>query len=155
MQPKSLTRYPPERIQKMRSGGYYTKKCKLHRESPAIQPHSGRLPTENIYYNNEALETILFSGAIFYVKVVTMIERLSNGRHLNGNIKFHNTEEQINQILLSLYQQLGESGHNLLEQLSEAYARQYDVVFAEGFYSAAELIADLLRIRYSRSETDE
>ncbi len=84
-----------------------------------------------------------------------MTERLINGRYLNDNIKFRSTEEQINQILLSLYQQLGESGHSLLEQLSEAYAHQYDVVFVEGFYSAAELVGDLLRIRYSHFETGE
>lgn len=84
-----------------------------------------------------------------------MIERLSNHGYLNGNIRFRETEGQINQILLLLHQQLGEAGRGLLEQLSEAYACQYDIVFVEGFYSAAELAADLLRIRCSRSETDE
>ncbi len=84
-----------------------------------------------------------------------MIERLSCDDYLNDNIKFNTTEGQINQLLLALHQQLGESGRDLLEQLSETYARQYDTVFAEGFYSAAELAEDLLRIRHFRSETDE
>ncbi len=84
-----------------------------------------------------------------------MIERLSNGKYLNSNINFQTTEVEINKILLSLHRQLGETGRDLLEQLSEAYARQYDTIFAEGFYSAAELVVDLLRIRCSRSETDE
>ena len=84
-----------------------------------------------------------------------MIERFSNSRYLHGNVEFHRTEKQINQLLHSLYQQLGESGRVILEQLSEAYAHQYDTVFAEGFYFAAELTADLLQIKYSRCETDE
>lgn len=84
-----------------------------------------------------------------------MIERLSNSRYLHGNVEFHRTEKQINQLLHSLHQQLGESGRVILEQLSEAYTHQYDAVFADGFYSAAELAEDLLQIRYSRYEIDE
>ena len=84
-----------------------------------------------------------------------MIERLSNSTYLDCNAEFQKTEKQINQWLLLLHQQLGESGRVILEQLSEAYACQYDTVFAEGFYSAAELAVDLLRIRYSHCETDE
>ena len=83
-----------------------------------------------------------------------MIRRLSNSRYLNDNIEFHKTEEQINRILRTLHQQLGESERLLLEQLSEAYSHQYDIVFADGFYSAAELAVDLLQIRHFRSETD-
>lgn len=83
-----------------------------------------------------------------------MLERLSNRNYLNVNSEFRRTEGQINHLLQSLYQQLGEAGRDQLEQLSEAYASQYNTVYAEGFYSAAELTADLLQIRCSRSETD-
>lgn len=84
-----------------------------------------------------------------------MIEQLSNIRRLNSSVEFRKTEKEINRILLLLHQQSEKTGCDLLEQLSEAYAHQYDVVFAEGFSFAAELAADLLRIRYFHSETDE
>lgn len=83
------------------------------------------------------------------------MEQLSNLRCLNDNVHFRKNEEQINKILLLLHQQSEKAGRDLLEQLSEAYTHQYDIVFAEGFCSAVDLAVDLLRIRYFHSETDE
>lgn len=94
-------------------------------------------------------------GVIFNIGVIRMIEQFSELKPLSRNPQFNRNEAKVNKILLTLHKSLDDTDRALLEQLSQICAHQYSLAFAEGFYSAAELAADLLRIKCSHRESGE
>lgn len=78
-----------------------------------------------------------------------MIERLIDETRPCGDPAYRETSEQITKLLGQLNARLSADGQNELEQLAGLYMRLEAAVlrdaFAEGFRSAAELTAEVLR----------
>lgn len=73
-----------------------------------------------------------------------MLERLMNPERPHGEPEYSNISKQISEIRKFLENQLNPDAHTLLEQLSNAYIRQGNIMladaFTDGFCTAVELM---------------
>lgn len=78
-----------------------------------------------------------------------MLEQLMNPERPYGEPEYSRLSEQITQLKQELIIQLDQEGRNGLEQLTDAYLHQENAVlrdaFADGFWSAVELILEFQR----------